>query len=57
VRGVKEVWRADLDRQRVFVSKPGGPLDQPHEREIQWKPAGLGRSFTLSLSQIFRDLP
>lgn len=54
--GVKEVWRVDLDRELVFVSKPGGPFDQPHDGEIRWEPPGLGRTFTLSLSQIFRDL-
>ncbi len=54
--GVKEVWRVDLDRQLVFVSKPGGPTDQLHDFEIRWEPPGLGRTFTLPLSRIFRDL-
>jgi Uma2 family endonuclease len=54
--GVKEVWRVDLERELIFVSKPGGPVDEPHGREIDWEPANLGRRFTVSLNPIFRDL-
>ena len=54
--GVKEVWRVDLDRQLVFVSKPGSATDQLHDSVIRWEPPTLGRSFPLPLSQIFRDL-
>ncbi len=54
--GVKEVWRVDLDREIVFVSTLGGAVDQPHAEMIRWEPPGLGRSFTLAVRPLFRDL-
>ena len=54
--GVKEVWRVDLDREIVFVSKLGGAVDQPHAEMIRWEPPGLGRTFTLEVRHLFRDL-
>lgn len=54
--GVHEVWRVDLDREIVFVSRQGGPIDEPHADELRWEPPGLGRSFTLDVRSLFRDL-
>lgn len=54
--GVKEVWLVDLDLQRVFVSRPGGERDVPHDTSLIWRSPG-GRELRIDVTALFRGLP
>jgi Uma2 family endonuclease len=54
--GVKEVWLVDLDLQQIFVSRPGGPKDLPHDAALTWRSPG-GRELRLDIPALFRGIP
>jgi Uma2 family endonuclease len=54
--GVKDVWLVDLDERRVFVSRPGGEKDVPHETALTWRSPG-GRELLIDIPALFRTLP
>lgn len=53
--GVKEVWLVDLDLQQVFVSRPGGERDVPHDTTLTWRSPG-GRELRIEVTALFRGL-
>lgn len=54
--GVKEVWLVDLESRGILVSRPGGPIDEPHEGSVTWR-APDGRELTVEIASLFRGLP
>ena len=54
--GVGEVWLVDLDQPAVFVSRPGGPIDEASTSKLKWAPPGMPIPFELDLSTIFKGL-
>jgi Uma2 family endonuclease len=54
--GIGEVWRVDLDRKEILVSRPGEPPDQPYSQEVVWSPTGLGSSLRVEVPSLFQGL-
>lgn len=54
--GVAEVWRVDLDRACILVSRPGEPADQAHLDRVVWVPPGLGVSLVVEIPPLFEGL-
>jgi Uma2 family endonuclease len=52
--GVREVWRVDLRDRTVFVSRPGGPIDDPHTDRLRWHPDELPGPLEIDLHPVFR---
>ena len=52
--GVREVWRVDLRDHTVFVSRQGGPVDEPHAGRLIWHPAEMPQPLELDLRSVFR---
>lgn len=34
--GVREFWRVDLEDRCLYVSRPGGPAEEPHPKAVTW---------------------
>lgn len=54
--GVEEVWRVDLDRRMVLVSRPGLAADQPVRDVLSWNPGGTGQTFAFDVAALLRGL-
>lgn len=50
--GVREVWRVDLQDQRLYVSRPGEPAEQPCADRVAWTPPGLAE-VVVDVSSLF----
>lgn len=55
--GVLEAWRVELAAETIFVSKPGGEKDRPHEIELIWRSPASGRELRVDIGALFRDVP
>jgi Uma2 family endonuclease len=51
--GVCEVWRVDLRERIVYVSRPGGPMHEPHANRLEWHPPELPEPLTIDLATVF----
>jgi len=51
--GVREVWLVDPDQKMVFVSRPNGPIDEPHDRLLPWRLPPGDTADPIVLEEIF----
>jgi Uma2 family endonuclease len=54
--GVKEVWLVNLESRDILVSRPGGPIDEPHQDAVTWR-SPAGRVLTIDIPALYRGLP
>ncbi len=54
--GVPEVWRVDLDRRCILVSRQGEAADRAHEDHVSWTPVGLGGPLVIEVPPLFAGI-
>ena len=55
-RGVPLYWIVDLTARQVEVWTPADTEPHIEREQVLWRPAGVADRFTLSLTQLFRDV-
>jgi Uma2 family endonuclease len=52
--GVLEYWRVDLRDCCLYVSRPGGPSEEPHREEVAWQPPSRSEPLLIRVPELFR---